>query len=360
MFAASVLVISATPLIASAALVPDCVLQGGLSCQLCDVVSLVQSVINFLIVLAIPIATALFTYAGFLYATAGIRGKSGDVSEARSIFSTAMLGFVIAISGWLVINTLLHVLTQNNASFQSQNWFSIECVSQSQRTTDSSIGTVLGNLVTGTSGTSGAGGSSGSSGSGQLVQIDTVGTNGASLSVGFNATLPDSSLLAGYTAADTYNAQISSACNSYGSNIPNCQAVVTSLISAESSGNPQTGCNGAQSCGIMQLSSSAGGQSCDPSDISCISTQINKGVSLLSNNYSQFSNTPNALAAYNSGATTVAGQSASGKNSAMVASRDCSGAYAWQCATNPGGLTETQGYVANICQTLSLKGVSCK
>ena len=83
---------------------------------------------------------------------------------------------------------------------------------------------------------------------------------------------------------------------------------------------------------------------------------------MLTANYSQFRNIPNALAAYNGGDSTTPGTSPSGKNPAMADSVDCKTPqqlYAWQCPINPGGLVETQIYVANICSLLAYEKTSC-
>ena len=109
----------------------------------------------------------------------------------------------------------------------------------------------------------------------------------------------------------------------------------------------------------MQLTQANGGTSCAATDTACVGAQIAKGVQLFQQGYNSFPNIPNALAAYNSGITTQAGQSVSGRNSAMVPSVNCPGYYAWQCPTNPGGLVETQNYVANICQNIASHGGAC-
>ena len=83
----------------------------GSAASPCDFPALihgVQHVITFLLVVAAPIASILFAYAGFLYLTA--QGDTGQVSKAHSIFLTVFLGLVFALAAWLVVNTISNAL----------------------------------------------------------------------------------------------------------------------------------------------------------------------------------------------------------------------------------------------------------
>jgi len=111
-------------------------------CQACSLAQLVQNLINFLIGLSIPVAAALFAWAGILYFT-----SAGDLSkrqQAKGIFKNAFIGFVIVITAWLVINTLLHVIF-SQGEFSGGTWFTIQCSANRPITGD--IGTVIGNVL---------------------------------------------------------------------------------------------------------------------------------------------------------------------------------------------------------------------
>ncbi len=112
-------------------------------CQACDLATLIQNIINFLIGISIPLAAALFAWAGVLYFTSA--GDHHKLDQAKEIFKNVFFGFLIVISAWLVINTLLHVLF-SQGEFANGNWFTIQCSSNSRPVTGS-IGTVLGNLL---------------------------------------------------------------------------------------------------------------------------------------------------------------------------------------------------------------------
>ncbi len=98
----------------------------GINCQLCSLASLAQNIIKFTILLAVPLAAILFAYAGALYITA--RGNPGQIEKAHGIFGKVALGFILALAGWLIVNTIL-VTIANRASFSSGvDFFTIQCV----------------------------------------------------------------------------------------------------------------------------------------------------------------------------------------------------------------------------------------
>ena len=75
------------------------------ACQVCHVVELGQSIINFFVALASVVAVVTFAYAGFLMLTA--YGEMGKISKAREIFTNVLIGLVIVLTGWLIIDTVM-------------------------------------------------------------------------------------------------------------------------------------------------------------------------------------------------------------------------------------------------------------
>lgn len=121
------LIILALPLVAAAQqLVPKA--QGVSDVEfytLCKFGELIQNIINYAVLLSIPLVAVLVGYAGFLYFTSG--ANPSNVAKAKSIFATAFIGFLVAISGWLIINTILHALI-SPSYMSSGSWFRVECV----------------------------------------------------------------------------------------------------------------------------------------------------------------------------------------------------------------------------------------
>jgi hypothetical protein len=113
--------------------------QGSTGCQACSLAQLVQNIINFIIGLSIPVAAALFAWAGVLYFTSA--ENISQRQKAKDIFKNAFIGFVIIITAWLVINTLLNVIFNQSSVFKGGNWFQIQC--SAQRPISGNIGTIL-------------------------------------------------------------------------------------------------------------------------------------------------------------------------------------------------------------------------
>jgi hypothetical protein len=62
--------------------------------------------------MAIPIAAIMFFYAGFLLVTAGGEA-AGARTKAKSIFTNAVIGLVLAIACWLIVKLILTILGWN-------------------------------------------------------------------------------------------------------------------------------------------------------------------------------------------------------------------------------------------------------
>src|SRR3989344_3403584 len=114
------------PLVAAAQGLVPC---EGIECNLCNLGELMQNIINFLIGLSISIAAVMFAYAGFLYTTAG--ANPTQIGRAHKIFQNVLIGFLIAISAWLVVQTILNAVFDKESFFESgQDWFDLKCVSE--------------------------------------------------------------------------------------------------------------------------------------------------------------------------------------------------------------------------------------
>jgi len=102
-------------------------LPGGIipctnNCGWSDFIKLIQNVITFVLYIAIPITVAMFTYAGVLYLTAA--GKTGQIEKAHTIFLNVLIGFIIVLSAWLIVNTIANALldkTNFNSFLQETN-----------------------------------------------------------------------------------------------------------------------------------------------------------------------------------------------------------------------------------------------
>lgn len=109
---------------------------GSVSCNICSMVTLGQNIINFAILIAMPIAMLLFAWAGFLYFTSGF--SSAQITTAHSIFKKTAIGFVAVLVAWLVVNTvILQVIVKNNAGYFSDvggTWYKVPQCSGARET----------------------------------------------------------------------------------------------------------------------------------------------------------------------------------------------------------------------------------
>ncbi len=72
----------------------------------------IQNVTNDAVILASVFIVLLIAYAGFLFVTSPASPSS--VSKGRAVLLSAVIGFVIIISAWLIVNEFVMVLTTGN------------------------------------------------------------------------------------------------------------------------------------------------------------------------------------------------------------------------------------------------------
>ena len=89
----------------------------------CELVELVNNVIAFLFTIASLIAVIVFVYAGFLLVSS--RGNVAQIEKAKGLFSNAIIGFIIMLSAFLIVNTIMSMLLGSDSPVL--NWKKIEC-----------------------------------------------------------------------------------------------------------------------------------------------------------------------------------------------------------------------------------------
>ena len=86
------------------------------ACNFNHVITLINTVIHFLLfVIATPLISLVLIYTGFLFIRAG--DSSELRTKAKKIFFNAIIGYVIALSAWLIVNTILGSLGFNGDSY---------------------------------------------------------------------------------------------------------------------------------------------------------------------------------------------------------------------------------------------------
>ncbi len=92
-------------------IVPETCNQPGGCQSICDIVTLAQNVLNFGIFLAVVLSAFLFAYAGWNMLTAG--GNSEIYQKGKRVFGNVLIGLIIILAGWIVVDTLMKTFTGN-------------------------------------------------------------------------------------------------------------------------------------------------------------------------------------------------------------------------------------------------------
>lgn len=96
--------ISLLPLAVSAA--------GFVHCDVCtfeDLKKMAGSIMNWIVIISIPIAAGVFAWAGFLLMTTSIAGKK---EEAKKMIGKVFWGLIFILGAWLIVNTIMKAITK--------------------------------------------------------------------------------------------------------------------------------------------------------------------------------------------------------------------------------------------------------
>lgn len=84
-------------------IVPDCGASG--MCGYCDLLTLAQNIMNFLVFIAVIISVLLFVHAGFLLLTGG--SSEAKRTQAKKIFFAVVLGLILTLAAWLIVDAIM-------------------------------------------------------------------------------------------------------------------------------------------------------------------------------------------------------------------------------------------------------------
>lgn len=89
----------------------------------CELVSLSNNIVRFIIGLIAVLGAIIMVYAGFLLVSS--RGNASQMERAKQMFTNILIGMVIMLSAFLVVNTVMSMLVGSNESLV--NWNNIDC-----------------------------------------------------------------------------------------------------------------------------------------------------------------------------------------------------------------------------------------
>ena len=97
---------------AQGGLTPDCGItqaDGSVNseCGYEDLLRLVNRIIDWIIMISVPVAAGVFAWAGIKYMTTGV---SDQKSEAKEMLRKVFFGFVFILAAWIIVTTILNAL----------------------------------------------------------------------------------------------------------------------------------------------------------------------------------------------------------------------------------------------------------
>lgn len=114
--------------VGAAGLVPACGGAGEPPCQACHVVVLVNNVVGWLVMILGVIAAILIVVAGARLVTSA--GNSSAKEEAKSSMTNLLIGYLIVLAAWLVLDYGLRALLLQDGTYSFGVWNQISCVDQ--------------------------------------------------------------------------------------------------------------------------------------------------------------------------------------------------------------------------------------
>lgn len=85
---------------------------GGKECNFAAFTTMINKLITFLIQIAAVFAACMFAWAGWLMLSS--QGNEGKITEAKKIIYQTIVGFLIILLAWLIVNVLLGTLLRDN------------------------------------------------------------------------------------------------------------------------------------------------------------------------------------------------------------------------------------------------------
>lgn len=205
---------------------PDNIPADAVSCNICYFGQLIQNIINFLIIISIPLSAALFAWAGIMLFTSTY--KPTGIAKAKGIFRNVVIGLVIALSGYLIVQTLLNALMNQAFFTNGWSWSSLSCTDNRPRANN--VGDIFTNLFL-PSGTA----------------VTPVGT----------ATTPTGAAGSrGTTVCTTANCStdtIAAAAQQAGLNLSPATVSALSCIAQTENSGAAAGCSNQNACGVFQI-----------------------------------------------------------------------------------------------------------
>jgi len=94
---------------------------GGDECNFCSFVEMTNGLIEWLIIIATLLTVLLLAFSGFRLVTSG--GDAAAFEQAKKIFVSSIIGIMIMLAGWTIVDTALKVAAGGDLGV----WNAVEC-----------------------------------------------------------------------------------------------------------------------------------------------------------------------------------------------------------------------------------------
>src|SRR3989344_9072605 len=82
-------------------------------CGYGDLLKLVNNIINWIIMISVPVAAGVFAWAGFKLMTTGI---ADEKSAAKEMIWKVFIGLVFILAAWIIVGTIIKALLRDPSS----------------------------------------------------------------------------------------------------------------------------------------------------------------------------------------------------------------------------------------------------
>lgn len=96
----------------------------GVNCNLCDLAEMFKRLITLALEIGVALTALFIVYGSFVIMTAGATGAEKKLGEGRKIIGTAIFGILIALAAWLILGTILQIITGSPSPLP---WNEIQC-----------------------------------------------------------------------------------------------------------------------------------------------------------------------------------------------------------------------------------------
>lgn len=91
----------------------DCKAYPVKPCNFCDGLVVTKNILDYMMQLVVPLALAMIIYGAIRMMIAA--GSEQQFGSGKKIITSAVVGVIIAFSGWIIVNTVIHIIANPNA-----------------------------------------------------------------------------------------------------------------------------------------------------------------------------------------------------------------------------------------------------